>query len=46
MYFLRGALPWMNLKGNNKKDKYDRIMEIKMQTPVESLCKGFPPEFV
>jgi len=30
MYFLRGALPWMNLKGNNKKDKYDRIMEIKM----------------
>lgn len=30
MYFLRGVLPWMNLKGNNKKDKYDRIMEIKM----------------
>jgi len=42
MYFLRGTLPWMNLKGNNKKDKYERIKEIKMQTPLEILCKGFP----
>ena len=46
MYFLRGTLPWMNLKGNNKKDKYERIKEIKMQTPLEILCKGFPQEFV
>lgn len=35
----------MNLKGNNKKDKYERIMEKKMQTPVEQLCKGFPLQF-
>jgi len=35
MYFLRGTLPWMNLKGNTKKDKYDRIMETKINTPVE-----------
>lgn len=46
MYFLRGSLPWMNLKGNNKKDKYERIKEIKMQTPLDTLCKGFPQEFV
>lgn len=45
MYFLRGQLPWMNLKGENKKDKYERIMEKKMQTSVEVLCKGYPIEF-
>lgn len=45
MYFLRGVLPWQNLKAEGKKDKYERIMEKKMQTPVEILCKGFPNEF-
>ncbi|EAR92033.1 casein kinase (macronuclear) [Tetrahymena thermophila SB210] len=45
MYFLRGILPWQNLKAEGKKDKYERIMEKKMQTPVEVLCKGFPTEF-
>jgi len=44
MYFLRGILPWQNLKAQGKKDKYERIMEKKMQTPVEVLCKGFPTE--
>lgn len=46
MYFLRGSLPWQNLKASNKKDKYERIMEKKLSTPVEVLCKGFPDEFV
>ncbi|KAL4453319.1 hypothetical protein ABPG73_009725 [Tetrahymena malaccensis] len=46
MYFLRGSLPWQNLKANNKKDKYERIMEKKLSTPVEVLCKSFPDEFV
>eukprot|EP01016_Furgasonia_blochmanni_P046517 TRINITY_DN6719_c0_g1_i1.p1 TRINITY_DN6719_c0_g1~~TRINITY_DN6719_c0_g1_i1.p1 ORF type:complete len:280 (-),score=63.68 TRINITY_DN6719_c0_g1_i1:196-930(-) len=45
MYFLRGALPWQNLKANNKKDKYERIMEKKLSTPIDVLCKGFPQEF-
>ncbi|EGR27909.1 kinase domain protein [Ichthyophthirius multifiliis] len=45
MYFLRGILPWQNLKANNKKDKYERIMEKKLSTPIEVLCKGFPDEF-
>jgi serine/threonine protein kinase len=42
MYFLRGSLPWQGLKANNKKQKYDRISEKKLSTPVEVLCKGFP----
>jgi len=46
MYFLRGILPWQNLKAVNKKDKYEKIMEKKLCTPVDTLCKGFPSEFV
>lgn len=45
MYFLRGALPWQGLKAATKKQKYDRIMEKKMTTPTDSLCRGFPAEF-
>ncbi|KAL1917794.1 uncharacterized protein VTP21DRAFT_3628 [Calcarisporiella thermophila] len=45
MYFLRGSLPWQGLKAATKKQKYDRIMEKKMTTPTEVLCRGFPKEF-
>ncbi|KAI9302373.1 casein kinase-like protein I isoform delta [Cunninghamella echinulata] len=45
MYFCRGSLPWQGLKAANKKQKYDRIMEKKMTTPTELLCRGFPSEF-
>ena len=42
LYFLRGSLPWQGLRANNKKDKYERIMEKKLSTSLETLCKGFP----
>ncbi|XP_039760584.1 casein kinase I isoform X2 [Pararge aegeria] len=45
MYFNRGSLPWQGLKAITKKQKYERISEKKMSTPVEVLCKGFPAEF-
>ncbi|CAG9324480.1 unnamed protein product [Blepharisma stoltei] len=45
MYFLRGSLPWQGLNASNKKQKYERIMEVKMQTSTETLCRNFPPEF-
>ncbi|RSL71758.1 hypothetical protein CEP53_001373 [Fusarium sp. AF-6] len=45
LYFTRGSLPWQGLKAATKKQKYDRIMEKKMTTPTEVLCRGLPNEF-
>lgn len=45
MYFVRGSLPWQGLKANTKKQKYERIMEKKMSTPIDVLCRGYAPEF-
>ncbi|KAL9264349.1 Casein kinase 1-like protein [Drosera capensis] len=38
-------LPWQGLKAGTKKQKYDKISERKMLTPIEGLCKGYPSEF-
>ncbi|XP_017190669.1 casein kinase 1-like protein 6 isoform X1 [Malus domestica] len=48
MYFLRGrlGLPWQGLKAGTKKQKYDKISEKKITTPIEVLCKSHPAEFV
>ncbi|KAJ7972628.1 putative Casein kinase [Quillaja saponaria] len=46
MYFIRGSLPWQGLKAGTKKQKYDKISEKKMSTPIEVLCKSYPSEFV
>ncbi|XP_042516296.1 casein kinase 1-like protein 10 isoform X2 [Macadamia integrifolia] len=46
MYFLRGSLPWQGLKAGTKKQKYDKISEKKMLTPMEVLCKSYPSEFI
>ncbi|XP_024005652.1 casein kinase 1-like protein 3 [Eutrema salsugineum] len=45
LYFLRGSLPWQGLKAVDKKQKYDRICERKISTPIEVLCKNHPVEF-
>ncbi len=45
MYFLRGQLPWQGQKANSKKQKYDQILEKKVSTSTEMLCKNFPAEF-
>jgi hypothetical protein len=44
IYFLLGELPWQGLKTKNANEKYEKIMEKKISTPVEVLCKGFPEE--
>jgi hypothetical protein len=45
MYFLRGSLPWQGLRTATNKRKDCLIMEKKMGTAPEVLCKGFPQEF-
>ncbi|XP_073062547.1 casein kinase 1-like protein 3 [Primulina eburnea] len=45
LYFLRGSLPWQGLKAATKKQKYDKICEKKLSTPIEVLCKSHPVEF-
>ena len=44
MYLLRGILPWQNMKAKDTKAKYKMIMEKKISTPPEILCKGYPNE--
>jgi len=45
MYFNRGSLPWQGLKAATKRQKYEKISEKKMATPIEDLCKNVPVEF-
>ncbi len=42
IYFLKGGLPWQGLRAFSKKEKYDQIMELKMSSPPEILCRGIP----
>lgn len=39
---LRGNLPWQGIGGANKLEKYSNIMELKLQTVEEILCKDLP----
>ncbi|CAL5429190.1 unnamed protein product [Camellia sinensis] len=45
LYFLSGSLPWQGLRAATKKQKYDKICEKKLSTPIEVLCKPHPVEF-
>jgi casein kinase 1 epsilon len=48
MYLSRGSLPWQGLgiEEGDKSRKYERIMDMKMDTDVSVLCKSEPPELV
>ena len=45
LYFLRGSLPWQGQKAKNKDERYQKILNIKMETTASELCKNFPEEF-
>jgi len=45
VYFLKGELPWQNIKTKDKQEKYKLIADIKMMTSTEVLCKDLPEEF-
>lgn len=45
-FFIASLLfQWQGLKAATKRQKYERISEKKMSTPIEELCKGFPGNF-
>ena len=46
IYFMKGHLPWQGLRGENKKEKYRRILEAKLRIRVEELCTGLPFAFL
>ena len=45
MYFLRGDLPWQNIKIKGKQDKYAKICSYKKEISSQELGKNFPSEF-
>ena len=45
IYFLKGELPWIGLQAENRKEKFDKIKEVKLRTPIEILTEGLPVEF-
>ena len=45
IYFCKGELPWMNVKGKTKEIKYKKIMEKKLEMKPDILCQGLPDEF-
>ena len=45
IYFLKGKLPWQDVKGSNRKEKYKKIKEMKLNLSVEKLCEGIPSCF-
>jgi hypothetical protein len=42
MYFSRGDLPWQGLRAKTKKEKYQKIMDKKISTSLNELCKNLP----
>ena len=45
IYFLKGSLPWQNLKQDPNYGKYEKILEKKLSVSVANLVAGIPREF-
>jgi casein kinase 1 len=46
VYFLIGSLPWQGIKAMNRRNKYRKITDKKLATPIELLCKNLPHQFI
>ena len=45
IYFLKGKLPWQDVKAKQKEERHKLITDIKSCVTIESLCENLPPEF-
>ena len=45
IYFLKGKLPWQDVKAKQKEERHKLITDIKSSVTIESLCENLPSEF-
>ena len=45
VFLAKGHLPWMGLQGDGRKEKYERIREAKVTTPISVVCRDLPEQF-
>ena len=45
IYFLKGKLPWQDIKVKEKEERNKLIFQIKSKTTIEALCQDIPQEF-
>ena len=45
LFFLKGELPWHNVKGNSNDEIIEKKKEIKLNTSLDDLCRDCPEEF-
>jgi len=45
LFFLKGKLPWHNVKGNSNDEIIEKKKEIKLNTSLDDLCRDCPEEF-
>ena len=46
IYFLKGKLPWQDIKVKQKEERHKLIFQTKSKVAIESLCEDLPSEFV
>eukprot|EP00826_Nyctotherus_ovalis_P061764 TRINITY_DN8825_c0_g1_i7.p1 TRINITY_DN8825_c0_g1~~TRINITY_DN8825_c0_g1_i7.p1 ORF type:complete len:130 (+),score=16.84 TRINITY_DN8825_c0_g1_i7:736-1125(+) len=46
IYLMRGSLLWQGVNINNKQERYDKIMQYKMELSLSTMCSGLPEEMV
>ncbi|CAF0924434.1 unnamed protein product [Adineta steineri] len=46
LYFLKGSLPWQGIKAKTKRQKYEKIAELKQTIPLKELCSGMPSQIM
>jgi hypothetical protein len=45
IYFLKGELPWQNLKAKTVEEKFAKILHTKVNLSIDEICQGLPVEF-
>lgn len=44
IYFIKGELPWQNVKANSKKEKYNKVYQLKKHNVPNGICQFLPED--